>query len=166
MIKNLQKFYKELTYEQLPLFCEALDALEAFDSIEKVREMGALATQEINGNINNYKTQVLSFSIKIPAPKTLSLIADIEERTKNTQLNLLSEMANAASIKQEFDKLTCLKEINVISNFGLTWGIHDPARESIPMIFAVFSRKNDYYGLGSQGTDTTDDSGGGGGRTL
>jgi hypothetical protein len=64
--------------------------------------------------------------------------------------NALEALQAVASTSNEKQKVEVLSELN--KNDSLIKAIHNDIQTgAIPILFAVFSRKNDYYGLGGMG---------------
>jgi hypothetical protein len=164
MITDLQKFFKNLTYENIRIWCEALDALEPYYTTEKVADIGEYGIKAIKEQIELSLNAITKTEIKNLFVKNAveELKANIENRiieTREQALDALKILGNTELIE---GKVKQLSNINKETSSILS-SINNKTDNAIPMIFAVFSRKNDYYGLGSQGTDTSDS---GGGRTL
>lgn len=104
------------------------------------------------GEIGIHKIEAFEFSVETPALQVVEISAvdlhsSVTKKSLATQNDALNALQTAASTEAEEQKVAILSDIN--KNDSLTKTIHDKIQISaVPMLFAVFSRKNDAYGLG------------------
>jgi hypothetical protein len=154
MIKTLQKFFDEVTHENIRLWCDAVDAIDLYDTFEKCDAVGEEGYTRIETQTATARDSLHSIKIDEPAIVAGTVKQSVDELVLTRQTQVWDALQAAASTANEETKVANLTQING------TDSLFDAIRsnvqvDAIPMIFAVFSRKNDYYGLGSHGTDTT-----------
>jgi predicted RNA-binding protein Jag len=148
MIKQLQQFYKDLTYEQIPLFCETLVALETFDNTANCVAIGATGLAEIAAFADEKRGQVDAVEVEVPHLEIKTITETLQDRVFDYTNQMSDEIEHAASLQNVYDGLQEVVEACTVANPGLLWGLHGYVQDSVPLLFAVFSRRNDYYGSG------------------
>jgi hypothetical protein len=127
------------------------------DSIELALEVGEISKQKIEG----FECSINSPTLQDVELEKIDLGAIVDARVAAVQNEAFDELQTGASIDKEEEKVENVIVINTTIDDSIVKTIQSRIQDgAIPMLFAVFSRKNDYYGLGTQGTDTTE----GGGR--
>jgi hypothetical protein len=116
------------------------------DSADLVVELGELGLQDIEAFEFHIEASPIS-QINIA---TTSLKSSVTKEILATENEVLETLQNAASVASEEQKVKILSNLN--ENNSLIKAINNNVQSgAIPMIFAVFSRRNDGYGIGSMG---------------
>jgi hypothetical protein len=160
LLQILQQFFKEVSHENIRLWCEALDLIEIYNTTERSEIIGEKGIEQIENQATSARSAMADVELEEPTIMAGTVKQSVDELVLTKQDQAVDAMQTAAATISEKIKVMNLSTIN--ENNSLFDSIRNNVQiGAIPMIFAVFSRKNDYYGLGSQGTDT---SSGGSGR--
>jgi hypothetical protein len=155
MIKNLRKLFKEATGENVHLWCESLSAIMRYDSPECGEILATEGFAEIEAQTNESKNMLaIGFENSTVLVRTLvskTLKQSVDELVLAEQELALEALQTAASTADEEQKINTLFQTNDAANPSIITAIQQcyaPQSDAIPMLFAVFSRKNDGYGQG------------------
>jgi hypothetical protein len=156
MAKDLQKYFQEINNENIQLWCEILDFIEVYDSPEMCVEIGQESFQNIHNQASQARETLEITAIEISEMESAAqkLREIVEERIANAQTEVLKSLENQASTIVEEGKVEQLATLNKESEPSIFQTIQRKNKikeQAIPMIFAVLSRRNDYYGLGTMG---------------
>jgi tetrahydromethanopterin S-methyltransferase subunit B len=159
LLKTLQTIRKLLQgneYSQAHAIAQKLGYKK--DSVENAVDITENLVEELHQHAAILMTSIQPQTLTTVVIEGVSLGNDIDAMVASRQNEAYIAMNEAASLLEVQSKINIINEINasVIDAIepSLTSLIHDTNRngiDSIPMIFAVFSRKNDYYGLGNMG---------------
>jgi hypothetical protein len=116
------------------------------DSLDLSIDVGDVGLQKIE----NFEYLIETPDLAAIEFAQINLKSSVMKEVLVTRNNVLESLQTAASTASEEQKIEILSELN--KSNSLIRSIHNSIQaEAIPMIFAVFSRKNDYYGLGGMG---------------
>jgi hypothetical protein len=147
MIKELRQFFKEATNENVLLWGEALSAVMRYDSPDCGETLAAEGIEQIENQTSEFKNTLGSVELASPTIVVGTVKQSVDELVLTKQEAVLEALQTAASTANEKMKILNLTEIN--KNDSLFDSIRNNVQpDAIPMLFAVFSRKNDGYGLG------------------
>jgi hypothetical protein len=147
MIKELRKFFKEVTSENVRLWCESLSAVMRYDSPECGEILGSEGLAEIEKQASDSRQTLAVVQVETPQILVKTLNQHTESLILDKQQNILNALQTAASTDNDIAKVKKLSSLNENDSIVLT--IKNTVETgAIPMLFAVFSRKNDGYGLG------------------
>lgn len=147
IIKELHKFFRELKSEDAALWCDALNSVSRFDSPENSEAMAEDGYAQIENQTEISRNSLDSVELDTPTIVAGTIKQSVDELVLTKQSQVLDALQTAASTANEQTKVANLEDLN---NAG---SLFDSIRNTvqpgaISMIFAVFSRKNDGYGLG------------------
>lgn len=150
MIKELRRFFKEATGENIRLWCESLSAIARYDSPECSEILAEEGFSEIEKQASEARKALVSVELENPSLGSETLGQRVAALVEEKQNEVFDTFQTAASSEEEEMKVMVLKSLNEADSvFDL---IHNNIQTgAIPMLFAVFSRKNDGYGLGTLG---------------
>jgi hypothetical protein len=161
LLKDLQKIFKEVDHENIRLWCETLGAVEIYDTPEHCEILATECVEQIENQATTAKDTLGSVELANPTIVAGTVKQSVDELALTRREQVLDALQTVASTVAEEQKVDVLLKTNAAANPSIVEAIQQrywPQTGAIPMIFAVFSRKNDYYGLGSQGTDTSSSS--------
>jgi hypothetical protein len=124
-----------------------------YDSPEKVEILAEEGFSEIE-NQAEASRNILAAEIENPTVGSLvskTLKQSVDELVLTKQEQILDALKIAASTISEEQKVDVLSKTNDAANPSIVTAIQQcyaPQPGAIPMLFGVFSRKNDGYGLG------------------
>jgi hypothetical protein len=155
MIKDLRKLFKEATGENVHLWCESLSAIMRYDSPECGEAIATEGFAEIEAQTNESKN-MLAIEFENPTVLVRTLVSktlkqSVDELVLAEQELALEALQTAASTVDEEQKVDTISKLNSTANPSIVESIkqcYSPQSAAIPMLFAVFSRKNDGYGQG------------------
>jgi hypothetical protein len=155
MIKDLRKLFKEATGENVHLWCESLSAVMRYDSPECSENLATEGFVEIEAQTNESKN-MLAIGFENPTILVRTLVSKTLKQSVDELVLAEQEMAfealqTAASTQVEEQKVATLSKTNDTANPSIITAIkqcYATQPGSVPMLFAVFSRKNDGYGQG------------------
>jgi hypothetical protein len=155
MIKDLRKLFKEATGENVHLWCESLSAVMRYDSPECSENLATEGFAEIEAQTNESKN-MLAIGFENPTVLVRTLVSktlkqSVDELVLTKQEFALEALQTAASTDDEEQKVDAISRVNGVANPSIVNAVkqrYAPQSGAIPMLFAVFSRKNDGYGLG------------------
>jgi hypothetical protein len=151
MIKDLRKLFKEATGENVHLWCESLSAIMRYDSPECGENLAAEGFAEIENQAEAARGSLVPVELEAPAVVVGTLKQSVDELVLAKQELALEALQTAASTTSEEQKIDTLSKVNDAANPSIITAIkqcYAPQPGAIPMLFAVFSRKNDGYGQG------------------
>jgi hypothetical protein len=151
MIKDLRKLFKEATGENVHLWCESLSAIMRYDSPECGEAIATEGFAEIENQANVARGTLGTVELEAPAVVVRTLKQSIDELVLTKQEQVFDALETAASTKIEEQKVDTLSKVNNAANPSIVGAIkqcYAPQPGAIPMLFAIFSRKNDGYGQG------------------
>jgi hypothetical protein len=157
MIKELRKFFKdtlnvEADHENpfngsIQLWCESLAAVLRYDSPDCGEVLAEEGMAQIEKQTEASKNSLANVDWENPTIVTGTVKQFVEELVLTKQEQVLNAMQTAAITSDAAAKVLNLAAIN--ENDSLFDSIRNNVQPgAIPMIFAVFSRKNDGYGVG------------------
>lgn len=170
-LKALQNHYQNLTSEEVLKWITAVEAMDTYDSPQKKEKIGQQSKQNIRFHAASSKAALENGSLNFEGTWphfAEQLRKAVDDRLTQDRDKVLEDFDKAASLENERKHILFLKTLNDQTTGSLTSMTSEGFSvllTSFPFLFAILSRKNDYYGLGSMGTDTS--SGGvSGGRSL
>jgi hypothetical protein len=147
LVKELQKFFKEVTHENSKIWLSALDLVSRYDSPDLCETLGTDGLARIEEQADSSGATLDSVQLENPTIVAKTLAQHVEPLVAAKQEKVLEAMKTAASTADEEMKVACLASLN--ENDSVSLAIKNTTQPgAIPMFFAVFSRKNDGYGLG------------------
>jgi regulator of PEP synthase PpsR (kinase-PPPase family) len=153
MIKDLRKLFKEASGENIHLWCESLSAIMRYDSPECTEILAEEGFSEIE-NQATVSRNLLAAGVENPSVGPLvvqTLKQSVDELVLTKQYEVLDVLQFATSIISEEQKVEKLSKLNDAATPSIVAAIQQryaPQPGAIPMLFAVFARKNDGYGQG------------------
>ncbi|GHS94460.1 hypothetical protein AGMMS49949_08310 [Alphaproteobacteria bacterium] len=158
--RTLQKFFKEISYETVPLWCDVLDAVERTDSLENCETLGADGCLQITNQANTSQSVLVAVGVETPKMENAAekLRQTVETQILEKQTQALDDLQTQAFIGLEEAKVGTFSKINQeteLSLFSTLQKQNKIQKNSLPMLFAVLSRENDFYGLGTNGVVET-----------
>jgi hypothetical protein len=151
MVKELRKLFKETTGENVHLWCESLSAIMRYDSPECSETLAEDGVLEIENQAEAARDALVPVELEAPAVVVGTLKQSVDELVLAKQELALEALQTTASMAEEEQKIDTLSKTNDTANPSIITAINQryaPQPAAIPMLFAVFSRKNDGYGQG------------------
>jgi hypothetical protein len=151
MIKDLRKLFKETTGENVHLWCESLSAVMRYDSLECGEALAAEGFTEIENQTEIARDTLGTIELETSAMVVRTLKQSVDELVLAEQEQALEALQTATSTQIEEQKVNAISNVNDVSNPSIVGAIkqcYAPQPSAIPMLFAVFARKNDGYGQG------------------
>jgi hypothetical protein len=157
MIKELLRFFRdtfnvEVDHENqfngnIQLWGEALAAVLRYDSPDCAEILAEEGIAQIENQTEASKDVLSVVDLESPTIVARTVKQSVDELVLTKQTQVLNALQTTASTENEAAKVMNLATINKSDSlFDSIRNNVEPG--AIPMIFAVFSRKNDGYGLG------------------
>ncbi|GHS94449.1 hypothetical protein AGMMS49949_08290 [Alphaproteobacteria bacterium] len=122
------------------------------DSVEVALDLGEIGTQKLESQAEEYESACEPPALASLELASVSLRSTLEARLWKTQNQAYEALQMQASVDEDERKVEILSTLNHEAESSLSQTLHTKVQpNSIPMLFAVLSRKNDAYGLGSMG---------------
>jgi hypothetical protein len=151
MIKDLRRLFKDTTGENVHLWCESLSAIMRYDSPEYTEVIAEEGIAKIENQAESAKNILVAENPIVGQLVSKTLKQSVDELILTKQGQVLDEFQTAASTQIEEQKVETLSKLNDAASPSIVAAIQQsyaPKLGAIPMLFGVFSRKNDGYGLG------------------
>lgn len=156
-LARLQEAYHDLAPTEVLDWVTAVAAVDAYDTPQEKAELAeqakAALVDQAEASAHALNPDLPPFVIEGVAGKVQ---AAVDSRLQAAQEAALSDLDAAASTQAAENRLRALHTLNDQAGGSLAATTHRPAvsEDACPFVLAVLSRKNDYYGLGSIGSDT------------
>lgn len=154
----LQKAFQNLAPAEVLDWVTAVAAVDAYDTPQEKAELAEHAKAAL---VDQAADSAAALHADFPS-YTLKEIAGevqaaVDSRVQAAQADALEDLGMAASIQAAENRLHTLQTLNDQAGGSLAAITRCPAvlEDACPFLLAVLSRKNDYYGLGSIGSDTS-----------
>lgn len=156
----LQNAFQNLTPDEVLAWITAVEANDTYDSPQDKTDVAMQAEDAIMHQAEESAqmlTQEPYWNTTFPSFAN-QLREAVDAQIQNAQTAALQDLDFAADLQPAENHVSVLKTLNDQTTGSLTQMTSESfaiSPESCPFLLAVISRKNDYYGLGSMGTDTS-----------